>query len=125
MGAVIDDVTRASLKREGERRCISLHDRFRNDISEMSIALRDVNWETQADIFRLAEELKLDSDRLLSVIEGCELLGFAMVAQGDVSLTPLGQTFGEASVLARKEIFAVRIRHLPLFRWLLDKAGRG
>ncbi|HLJ15968.1 MAG TPA: AAA-associated domain-containing protein [Bryobacteraceae bacterium] len=62
----------------------------------MSIALRDVNWETQADIFRLAEELKLDSDRLLSVIEGCELLGFAMVAQGDVSLTPLGQTFGES-----------------------------
>ncbi len=81
--------------------------------------------ENQADIFRLAEELKLDSDRLLSAIEGCELLGFATVAQGDVSLTPLGQTFGEASVLARKEIFAVRIRHLPLFRWLLAKLVEG
>jgi NitT/TauT family transport system ATP-binding protein len=33
-------------------------------------------------------------------------LGFAVISKGDIELTPLGQTFAEASILARKEIFA-------------------
>jgi len=71
------------------------------------------------DIFRLAEELRADSDSLLRLTEAAELLGFATLAQGDITLTPLGETFAEARILARKEIFATRIRRLPLFRWLL------
>ena len=51
--------------------------------------------------------------------EAAELLGFATIAKGDITLTPLGQTFAEASILARKEIFATRIRRLPMVRWLL------
>ena len=47
-------------------------------------------------------------------------MGFATVAQGDITLTALGQTFVDASILARKEIFATRIRRLPMFRWLLN-----
>jgi NitT/TauT family transport system ATP-binding protein len=39
--------------------------------------------------------------------------------QGDIMLTPLGETFAEASIQARKENFATRIRRLPLFTWLL------
>jgi len=80
-----------------------------------------------ADIFRLAEELRADSDYLLRHTEAAELLGFATLAQGDITLTPLGETFAEASILARKEIFATRIRRLPLFQWLLrmlDAADR-
>ncbi len=72
-----------------------------------------------ADIYQLAQELGVDSDQLLRLIEAAELLGFATIAQGDITLTPLGETFAEASVLARKEIFASRIRRLPLFQWLL------
>lgn len=72
-----------------------------------------------ADIFRLAEELRLDSDHLLRLTEAAELLGFATLAQGDITLTSLGETFAEARILARKEIFATRIRRLPLFQWLL------
>lgn len=73
----------------------------------------------RTDIYRLAEETKSDSDHLLRLTETAELLGFAHIAQGDISLTPLGETFAEASILARKEIFATRIRRLPLFKWLL------
>lgn len=73
----------------------------------------------KADIFRLAEELPGDSDCLLRLTEAAELLGFATLAQGDITLTPLGETFAEARILARKEIFATRIRRLPLFQWLL------
>lgn len=72
------------------------------------------------DIYRLAEELRVDSDRLLRLTDAAELLGFATIGQGDILLTPLGETFTEASILARKEIFASRIRRLPIFRWLLS-----
>ena len=62
---------------------------------------------------------KIDGDHLLQLTQAAEMLGFATVAQGDMTLTPLGETFAEASILARKEIFATRIRRLPMFRWLL------
>ncbi len=71
------------------------------------------------DLYRLAEELRVDSDHLLRLTEVAELLGFATIGKGDIVLTPLGETFAEASILARKEIFATRIRRLPIFRWLL------
>lgn len=73
----------------------------------------------RADIYRLDEDLNIDSDHLLRLTEAAELLGFATVAQGDITLTPLGETLAEASILARKEIFATRIRRLPIFKWLL------
>jgi NitT/TauT family transport system ATP-binding protein len=71
------------------------------------------------DIYRVAQELKMDSDHLLRLTDAAELLGFAMIAQGDISLTPLGETFAEASILSRKEIFGTRVRRLPIFRWLV------
>jgi NitT/TauT family transport system ATP-binding protein len=77
----------------------------------------------RADIYRLANELQLDSDHLLRLTEAAELLGFATIAHGDITLTTLGETFAEAGILARKEMFATRIRRLPIFRWLLDTLG--
>ena len=73
------------------------------------------------DIFRLADELKLDSDLLLRLTEAAELLGFATIAQGDITLTSLGETFAEAGATARKEIFALRVRRLPVIQWLVEK----
>lgn len=80
--------------------------------------------DDQDDIYHLTEELKVDSDHVLSLTETAELLGFATVAKGDIILTPLGETFAEASILARKEIFAARIRRLPLVRWLIGMLHR-
>jgi NitT/TauT family transport system ATP-binding protein len=73
----------------------------------------------RADIYALAQELQVNSDELLRVIEAAELLGFTTVAYGDITLNTLGETFAEASIRSRKEIFATRIRRLPLFKWLL------
>lgn len=70
------------------------------------------------DLYALAEDLRIDSDNLLRLTEAAELLSFATISQGDITLTALGETFAEASILARKEIFATRIRRLPIFRWL-------
>jgi NitT/TauT family transport system ATP-binding protein len=74
----------------------------------------------RADIYQLAKDLKVELNALLALTEATELLGFATIAQGDITLTPLGETFAEASIQARKEIFATRIRRLPFFKWLLS-----
>jgi NitT/TauT family transport system ATP-binding protein len=74
----------------------------------------------RSDIYRLVDELGVDSDKLLLLTEAAELLGFATIEKGDITLTPLGETFSEASILARKEIFATRIRRVPIVRWLMN-----
>ncbi len=75
--------------------------------------------EVTTDIYRLTEELKTDSDIILRLIEALEILGFATVEKGDITITPLGEAF-EASIQARKEIFATRLRRLPFFKWMLS-----
>jgi NitT/TauT family transport system ATP-binding protein len=90
-----------------------------NDLAGMLEYLADQPGD-RTDLYRLADDLGVDSERLLNLTEVAELLGFATVAKGDIALTPLGETFAEASILARKEIYASRIRRLPLFRWLLN-----
>ncbi|GAB4575795.1 MAG: nitrate/sulfonate/bicarbonate ABC transporter ATP-binding protein [Anaerolineae bacterium] len=80
------------------------------------------------DVYRLEQEFGLGTSAVLQLIEAAELLGFATIAKGDITLTSLGETFAEASILARKEIFATRIRRLPMFKWLfamLDAADKG
>jgi NitT/TauT family transport system ATP-binding protein len=77
----------------------------------------------EADLYRIAADLKIDSDHLLRLAEAAELLGFATIARGDITLTPLGETFAHASILARKEIFGSRMRRLPIYRWLAALLG--
>jgi NitT/TauT family transport system ATP-binding protein len=74
----------------------------------------------RADIYRLENDLSVDPDMLLRLTEAAELLGFAQIEKGDITLTSLGETFADASIQARKEIFATRIRRVPIFRWLLS-----
>lgn len=76
------------------------------------------------DIYRLPAELNVNPDHILSLTETAQILGFAYVEKGDIALTSLGETFAEASIQARKEIFATRIRRLPLVRWLTTMLAR-
>jgi NitT/TauT family transport system ATP-binding protein len=90
-----------------------------NDLAGLLEHLDELS-NNRADIYRLVDDLGIDSDHLLRLTEAAELLGFATIAQGDITLTPLGETFAEASILGRKEIFATRLRRLPFIRWLLS-----
>lgn len=72
------------------------------------------------DIYKLDTELGLDMADLVRTIEMAEILGFAKVGSGDIEITPLGQAFAEASILARKEIFAGRARRLPMVDWTMQ-----
>lgn len=72
------------------------------------------------DLYKLEDELGIDMADLMQTVEMAEMLGFAQVEAGDIHLTPLGQTYAEASILTRKEIFATRARRLPMIRWVMD-----
>lgn len=76
--------------------------------------------DNRVDVYRLVEMLGVDLDQLLLLTEASELLGFARIEKGDIMLTDLGETFAEARILGRKEIFATRVRRVPLFRWLIS-----
>lgn len=74
----------------------------------------------KADLPILADDLTLELDDLLPVVDAAELLGFAHVSEGDITLSPLGQTFADASILARKEIIAGRLLRQPTIRWIYE-----
>jgi NitT/TauT family transport system ATP-binding protein len=57
------------------------------------------------DLFRIAEELRLEVDDLLPIVESAVLLAFAKSERGDVELTPAGKTFAEADIETRKALF--------------------
>ncbi len=89
-------------------------------ISDLAALLETLAEEPndRASIAWLEDQLEIELDQMLHLIEAAELLGFVTVAAGVIVLTPLGETFAGARIQGRKEIFAARIRRLPVFRWL-------
>jgi NitT/TauT family transport system ATP-binding protein len=57
------------------------------------------------DLFRLAEELIMDVQDLLPILEACVLLGFVLLREGDVQITPQGIRFADADIQQRKVLF--------------------
>jgi NitT/TauT family transport system ATP-binding protein len=74
----------------------------------------------RTDLYRISGELVLELDDLLPIVEAGELVGFMTVQEGDLLITPLGQTYAEASILARKELIAGRILRLPIISWIYE-----
>jgi NitT/TauT family transport system ATP-binding protein len=57
------------------------------------------------DLFRLAEDLIMDVQDLLPILEACVLLGFVLLREGDVQITPQGVRFADADIQQRKVLF--------------------
>jgi NitT/TauT family transport system ATP-binding protein len=57
------------------------------------------------DLYKLANELSMDVDDLLPIVDASVMLGFAVVREGDVEITPEGRKFGEADIQSQKPIF--------------------
>jgi len=74
----------------------------------------------RADLYRMGGELALELDDLLPIVEAGALLGFLSVQTGDLLLTPLGQAYAEASILARKAMLAGRVLRLPVIAWMYE-----
>jgi NitT/TauT family transport system ATP-binding protein len=90
-------------------------------INGMAGLLETINEEGgRHDLYRLADELAMELDDFLPVVEAAELTGFAVVDQGDIVLTALGQAYADASILARKEMVAGRVLRLPIISWIYE-----
>lgn len=90
-------------------------------VSALTGLLEHLNHETVAvDVYKLDSELGLKMVDLVHIIEMAEMLSFALVSEGDIVLTPLGQAYAEASVLTRKELFAQRAKRLPMIQWMMQ-----
>ena len=57
---------------------------------------------------------------LLPIVETGEFVGFVAIQDGDLLLTPLGKTYAEANILARKELIASRILRVPVINWIYE-----
>lgn len=75
------------------------------------------------DLFRLADDLHLDSDSLLHLTDAGEVLGLVHVQDGDLRLLEAGQRFAAADILGRKEVFRAQFERLPVVRWLSGLLG--
>jgi NitT/TauT family transport system ATP-binding protein len=69
------------------------------------------------DLYRVAEELRLDVDDLLPIVEAGVLLSFAKSERGDVELTASGRAFADADIPARKAAFRdAALANVPLLQ---------
>jgi len=57
------------------------------------------------DLYRVAEELRMEVDDLLPIVEATVLLGFAKSDKGDLEITPAGRVFAEADISTRRTLF--------------------
>ena len=69
------------------------------------------------DLYKLADELAMDVDDLLPIVDASVMLGFAVLREGDVEITPEGRTFGEADIQTQKQIFRdAALKHVAILR---------
>jgi NitT/TauT family transport system ATP-binding protein len=57
------------------------------------------------DLYKLADKLSMDVDDLLPIVEASAMLGFTVLREGDVEITPEGRRFGEADIQTQKQLF--------------------
>jgi NitT/TauT family transport system ATP-binding protein len=79
----------------------------------------------RADLPHLADEENLAVDELFPLIEALQLLGYAHVHDGDITVTMAGRHYADADMLTRKQLFADAVlKHIPLaahIRRVLDE----
>jgi len=64
----------------------------------------------RAELYRLAEQLGMETGDLLIIVEAAALLGFIQVYEGEIELTPEGRAFSNADITTQK----VRFREAAL-----------
>ncbi|MHB1949455.1 MAG: ABC transporter ATP-binding protein [Gammaproteobacteria bacterium] len=77
------------------------------------------------DLPDVADILMLDIDELFPLTELLEILRFAKVSKGDITITEEGKAFVEADILERKKIFLRQLKkYVPLARYIFDQLTR-
>lgn len=74
------------------------------------------------DLPDVADMLALDIDDLFPLTELLEILHFAKVSKGDITITEEGRGFIDADILERKKLFSIHLKkYVPLARYIYDQ----
>lgn len=77
------------------------------------------------DLPVLAESLLHNLDDLFPLTELLQILHFAKVSEGDISITEDGKAFVDADILERKKLFSIHLKkYVPLARYIYDQLVR-
>jgi NitT/TauT family transport system ATP-binding protein len=77
------------------------------------------------DLPDVADFLTLNIDDLFPLTELLEILRFAKVSKGDITMTDEGRAFVDADILERKKIFSIHLKkYVPLARYIYDQLIR-
>lgn len=77
------------------------------------------------DLPDVAETLNLDIDELFPLTELLEILHFAKVSKGDITITDEGRAFVEADIQEQKKLFLLHLKkYVPLARYIYDQLNR-
>ena len=86
-----------------------------NELSGLIEALAAAPYNGRADLPVLAGQLHLEADELFHYGEALQLLRFATLSEGDVTLTDTGRRFAALDTDARKRLFAEHLStYVPL-----------
>lgn len=106
------------------QRKIDIYHRIPNvavpELSGLLENLANQEYADAVDLSELADEVHLDVSYLFELTEILELLAFAKVGSGKISLTDLGRLYATADVLDQKNMFAKQLlMHVPLASYIL------
>lgn len=86
-----------------------------SDIAALLETLNQPEYQGRMDLPALSEKVFLDGDDLFPLTEVLELLNFARVSQGDITITSEGAAFANADMQERKKLFSKQIiSYIPL-----------
>ena len=95
------------------------------EVTGLLETLNDPKNNGKMDLPDVADTLMLDIDELFPLTELLEILQFAKVSKGDITITEAGKAFVEADILERKKIFLRHLKkYVPLARYIYDQLSR-
>jgi len=92
------------------------------EITGLLEILNEPERPSKMDLPEVAEILSLDIDDLFPLTELLDILHFATVSKGDISITEEGRKFADADILERKKIFLEQLKkYIPLARFIYER----
>jgi len=80
------------------------------------------------DIAKLADDFDLEIDEILPEAHAAELLGFAIIENGDIKLTDEGKKIIKSSIKERRRMFRDQVLKLEIFKkitsYIVSKKGK-
>lgn len=95
------------------------------EITGLLEILNSPEHQGKMDLPEVADMLTLDIDDLFPLTEVLEILHFAKVSAGDITITEAGKAFVDADMIERKRIFSSHLyKYVPLARYIYDQLTR-